>query len=195
MSIISTSRRKTIQAFGGLVLYSSLTSAAVLTSRKALAQQLQTPACGRQTPSQMEGPFFTPLSPERIKLIEQGMKAPVMRLVGQVVDTACRPISGALLDFWQCDDKGRYDNQGYLLRGHQYANSNGEFRLETLVPGEYPGRTPHLHVKVQPKNGPVLTTQLYLPSHPRNTRDFLFDPRLVMVSSGSEFQFKFVLAA
>ena len=64
-----------------------------------------------------------------------------MRIVGQVVDAACRPISGALLDFWQSDDRGRYDNQGYLLRGHQYANAKGEFRLDTLVPGEYPGRT------------------------------------------------------
>ena len=193
MSHISPLRRKTIQACGGLILYPSLASAAILTSRKALAQQPKTPACGRQTPTQMEGPFFTPLSPERSKLIEPGMKAPMMRLVGQVVDTACRPIPGALLDFWQCDDKGRYDNKGYLLRGHQYASRNGDFRLETVVPGEYPGRTPHLHVKVQPRNGSVLTTQLYLPQHPGNARDFLFDPRLVLGSRGSEFHFQFVL--
>jgi protocatechuate 3,4-dioxygenase beta subunit len=143
----------------------------------------------------MEGPFFTPLSPERARLIEPGMKAPRMRLTGQVVDSTCRPISGALLDFWQCDDRGQYDNQGYRLRGHQYANSKGEFMLETLVPGEYPSRTPHFHVKVQRRNGPVLTTQLYLPDHPRNARDFLFDPRLIIVSRGADFHFQFVLPA
>jgi len=61
------------------------------------------------------------------------------------------------------------------------------------VPGEYPGRTPHFHVKVQGKSGRVLTTQLYLPNHPRNRRDFLFDPRLLLSSQGSELRFQFVL--
>ena len=195
MHKLVSARRKALQAFGGLTLYGGLLSPSLLTSRKALAQQAATPGCGIKTPSQMEGPFFTPLSPERARLIEPGMKAPRMRLTGQVVDSTCRPIPGALLDFWQCDDRGQYDNQGYRLRGHQYANSKGEFMLETLVPGEYPGRTPHFHVKVQRRNGPVLTTQLYLPDHPRNARDFLFDRRLIIVSRGADFHFQFVLPA
>ena len=189
-----TSRRQSLLALGGLSLCVGMSSASILTTRKAMAQQAATPACGKPTAPQMEGPFFTPLSPERTNLLEPGMKAPSMRILGQVVDAACRPVPGALLDFWQSDDRGRYDNQGYLLRGHQYANAKGEFRLDTLVPGEYPGRTPHFHVKVQRRNGPVLTTQLYLPNHPRNMRDFLFDPRLVLTSRGSEFQFQFVLS-
>jgi protocatechuate 3,4-dioxygenase beta subunit len=118
-----------------------------------------------------------------------------MKLVGQVVDTSCRPIPGALLDFWQCDDKGHYDNEGYRLRGHQHTNNKGEFFLETLIPGEYPGRTPHFHVKVRGKSRHVLTTQLYLPNHPRNRRDFLFDPKLLLSAQGSELRFQFVLSA
>ncbi|MFZ9813104.1 MAG: intradiol ring-cleavage dioxygenase [Burkholderiaceae bacterium] len=166
----------------------------MLTSRKSLAQSLPaTPACGSRTPPQMEGPFFTPLSPERASLLEADMRGPRMVLKGQVVDSACRPLAGALLDFWQCDDQGRYDNQGYRLRGHQFANRQGAFSLSTLLPGEYPGRTPHLHVKVQPANGRVLTTQLYLPDHPRNQRDFLFDPRLVVSKKDDGFYFQFVV--
>jgi bacterioferritin-associated ferredoxin len=188
-------RRQSLLALGGLALHLGLSSASILTTRKTLAQQPATPSCGKQTPPQMEGPFFTPLSPERANLIEPGMKAPRVRIVGHVVDVNCRPIPGALLDFWQTDDLGRYDNKGYLLRGHQYSNAKGEFRLDTLIPGEYPGRTPHFHVKVQHNNGPILTTQLYLPNHPRNTRDFLFDPRLVLASSGPELRFQFVLAS
>jgi protocatechuate 3,4-dioxygenase beta subunit/bacterioferritin-associated ferredoxin len=189
------SRRQSLLALGGLALSIGMSSASLLTTRKASAQQAATPPCGKQTPQQMEGPFFTPLSPERTNLIEPGMRAPSLRIVGRVVDLNCRPLHGALLDFWQTDDLGRYDNKGYLLRGHQYSNAKGEFRLDTLIPGEYPGRTPHFHVKVQHKSGPVLTTQLYLPSHPRNTRDFLFDPKLVLSSRGSELQFQFVLAS
>ena len=182
-----------LKGFSALMLAVGVASPAIFTSRKSFAQQALTPSCGKQTPPQMEGPFFTPLSPERTSLITPDMKAARMRLIGQVVDASCRPIAGALLDFWQCDDKGRYDNEGYRLRGHQYTNNKGEFLLETLVPGEYPGRTPHFHVKVQGKSGRVLTTQLYLPKHPRNRRDFLFDPQLILSTRGSDMLFQFVL--
>ncbi|MFZ9734502.1 MAG: intradiol ring-cleavage dioxygenase [Burkholderiaceae bacterium] len=188
------SRRKLVLTLGSGVVASTLAAPWVLTSRKSLAQSLPaTPACGSRTPPQMEGPFFTPLSPERASLLEADMRGPRMVLKGQVVDSACRPLAGALLDFWQCDDQGRYDNQGYRLRGHQFANRQGAFSLSTLLPGEYPGRTPHLHVKVQPANGRVLTTQLYLPDHPRNQRDFLFDPRLVVSKKDDGFYFQFVV--
>lgn len=188
-----SSRRTLVLTLGSGVVASTLAAPWVLTPRKSLAQTLPaTPTCGSRTPSQMEGPFFTPLSPERVSLLEADMRGPRMVLKGQVVDSACRPLAGALLDFWQCDDQGRYDNQGYRLRGHQLANRQGAFSLSTLLPGEYPGRTPHIHVKVQPVNGRVLTTQLYLPDHPRNQRDFLFDPRLVVTKKDDGFYFQFV---
>ena len=193
-STVRLARRQLVKGCSSLVLCVGLVSPSILTSRKAFAQQRPTtPGCGEQTPPQMEGPFFTPLSPERTSLIEPGMKAERMRLIGEVVDTSCRPLAGALLDFWQCDDQGRYDNEGYRLRGHQYTNAKGQFLLETLVPGEYPGRTPHLHVRVQGPKGRPLTTQLYLPSHPRNQRDFLFDPRLIVKAQGPNMHFQFVI--
>jgi protocatechuate 3,4-dioxygenase beta subunit len=189
-----SSRRTLVLTLGSGVVASTLAAPWVLTPRKSLAQTLPaTPACGSRTQAQMEGPFFTPLSPERASLLEADMRGPRMVLKGQVVDSACRPLAGALLDFWQCDDQGRYDNQGYRLRGHQLANRQGAFSLSTLLPGEYPGRTPHIHVKVQPVNGRVLTTQLYLPDHPRNQRDFLFDPRLVILKKDDGFFFQFVV--
>ena len=76
---------------------------------------------------------------------------------------ACKPLAGALLDFWQADDKGRYDNSGSRLRGHQFTDAEGRYRLRSVVPGLYPGRTRHIHVKVQSRDGRVLTTQLYFP--------------------------------
>src|SRR3712207_6926313 len=50
------------------------------------------------------------------------------------VDTRCRPVAGALLDFWQADARGEYDNSGFRLRGHQFADSRGRYRLRTVVP-------------------------------------------------------------
>ena len=195
MNIRGANRRRWLQISGGLFLQAGLVAPIIFTTQKSSAQQTATPSCGRSTPPQMAGPFFTPQSPERSSLIEPSLKAKRMRLMGQVVDTRCQPIPGVLLDFWQCDEKGEYDNQGFRLRGHQFADRKGQFVLETVVPGAYPGRTPHLHVKVQCKGGQILTTQLYLPGHPGNAGDFLFDPRLLMVARGPDFFYQFVLAS
>ncbi len=195
MTIRGTNRRRWLQISGGLFLQAGLVAPIIFTTQKSSAQQTATPSCGRSTPPQMAGPFFTPQSPERSSLIEPNMKAKRMRLMGRVVDTRCQPVPGALLDFWQCDEKGEYDNQGFRLRGHQFADRKGQFVLDTVVPGAYPGRTPHLHVKVQRKGGQILTTQLYLPGHPGNAGDFLFDPRLLMVARGSAFFYPFLLAS
>ena len=69
-------------------------------------------------------------------------------------------VARALLDVWHADDRGGYDTAGFRLRGHQFTDGSGRFELETIVPGLYPGRTRHIHVKVQAPNGPILTTQL-----------------------------------
>lgn len=195
MQEITISRRNVLQRCTRYVISFGLITPAILTSRKSLAQQLALPICEKQTPSQLEGPFFRPLSPERVNLVETKMKAPRMRLTGLVVDKACRPIPGAMLDFWQCDEKGRYDTSGFSLRGHQFSNKRGEFFLETLIPGSYPGRTPHLHVKVQRRGARVLTTQLYLPNQAGNAQDFLFDPSLSLLQQGQDFYWQFVLSS
>ncbi len=159
-----------------------------------------TPSCADDddvTPRQTEGPFFTPSSPERTSLLEGGESGPSMMLQGHVVDTSCQPVAGALLDFWQADAAGQYDNVGYRLRGHQFADASGAYRLETIVPAVYPGRTRHFHVKVQAPNQPVLTTQLYFPNEPANARDGIFQPELLMqvedTDAGKAASFTFVL--
>jgi protocatechuate 3,4-dioxygenase beta subunit len=158
-----------------------------------------TPSCGesRPTQAQTEGPYFKPRSPERASLIEPGVVGTKLVLTGMVRTTACRPVAHALLDFWQADGRGRYDNEGFRLRGHQYADALGRYRLETVMPGEYPSRTPHIHVKLQPPGGRILTTQLYFPDQPRNARDGIFRPELLMALAdapdGKSGRFDFVL--
>lgn len=169
----------------------------------ALAQQgglRPTPACadeGDITPIQTEGPYFRPSSPSRASLIEPGMPGTRMVVTGLVLSTACAPIPRALLDFWHADDRGEYDNVGFRLRGHLFTDDNGRYRLETIVPGLYPGRTRHFHVKVQAPNQPVLTTQLYFPGEQQNARDSIFSPDLVMkvedAGGGKLGRFNFVL--
>jgi protocatechuate 3,4-dioxygenase beta subunit len=172
----SPTRRKII--LGGAVAASGLALGEDLLAQGYLTP---TPACGGvATLAQTEGPFFSPNSPERQSLLEPGMKGRALELVGLVVTRSCKPVSGALLDFWQADADGAYDNSGFRLRGHQFASREGGYRLRTIVPARYTGRTAHIHVKVQAPNRPVLTTQLYFPDEPGNARDSLFRRELVM---------------
>src|SRR5262245_37803990 len=79
------------------------------------------------TPRQTEGPYFTPNSPGRTNLVEDGMAGERIALAGFVLDRHCRPVSSALLDLWHCDAAGVYDNDGYRLRGHQFSDAQGRF--------------------------------------------------------------------
>ena len=161
-----------------------------------------TPACGADeapTPSQTAGPFFKPDSPHRTSLVEPSLAGTRLVVDGLVLSTECTPIANALLDFWHTDDEGDYDLSGYRLRGHQFSDAAGRFRLETIVPGAYSGRTRHIHVRVQPRGGRILTTQLYFPGEARNETDGIFSPRLLMdvsaAGSGRRASFDFVLEA
>jgi protocatechuate 3,4-dioxygenase beta subunit len=166
-------RRRIVVAAGTAV---AMAAAWPLRSRSASP----TPACGSPTHPQTEGPYFAPQSPQRADLVEPGIEGQALTLSGIVSDAACRPIAGTLIDIWQADAAGRYDNTGFRLRGHLFSDDQGRFVLRTIVPGAYPGRTRHLHLRLQPPGGRVLTTQLYFPDDPGNPRDGLFDPALLM---------------
>ena len=116
-------------------------------------------ACsGLPTSDNQEGPYYSPGSPEKANLVEEGMSGAPVRIVGQVFDNSCNPIAGAKLDFWQADFDGVYDNQGYTLRGHVFTDEDGAYVLESIEPGPYTGRPPHIHVKVFAPSGQELLT-------------------------------------
>ncbi len=159
-----------------------------------------TPACtdgDDPTPVQTEGPFFRTSSPAKANLAADVSTGTRLLVTGSVLTTACRPVARALIDVWQTDADGVYDNQGYRLRGHLFTGDDGRYRLETIVPGLYPGRTRHIHVKVQAPNGPVLTTQLYFPGEPANARDGIYRRELEMevtdAAGGRQGRFDFVV--
>lgn len=159
-----------------------------------------TPECDdgdEPTHDQMEGPYFKPNSPLRTSLVTSSTPGVPLTVSGYVFGRECRPIPGVLLDFWQADNNGGYDMSGYNFRGHQFTDQSGAFSLTTIVPGLYPGRTRHIHVKVQAPGSGILTTQLYFPGEPRNGTDMLYDPALLMnvrtAGSGKQGSFDFVL--
>jgi protocatechuate 3,4-dioxygenase beta subunit len=170
--------------------------AVALPFARVVRAQTRTLTCGEITPRQTEGPFFKTNTPQRITRIEPGSQAPKLVVIGRVLAPDCTPIKGALLDFWHADERGHYDNRGYRYRGHQFSDADGRYRLETIVPADYAGRTRHIHVKVQPPGGRVLTTQLYFPNQRDNSRDGLFREDLVLrMKDPSQGAFDFIVAA
>jgi protocatechuate 3,4-dioxygenase beta subunit len=149
------------------------------------------------TPELTEGPYFTANSPERATLFEEGMAGTKIVITGYVYTTDCQPVANALLDFWQADGNGVYDNSGFTLRGHQFTDSSGRYQLVTVVPGIYPGRTEHIHVKVQAPNGRSITSQLFFPGVAQNDSDGIYSENLLLTIQGSsdglQGQFNFVV--
>lgn len=150
------------------------------------------------TPAMTEGPYFKAGSPEDASLFEDGMAGTRLVLSGYVLTTDCQPVANALVDIWQADAQGNYDNAGYRLRGHVFTDATGRYQIETVVPGEYPGRTEHIHVKVQGPGGPVLTTQLFFPGVQHNETDRIFSDKLLLeiqdTPDGVQGIYNFVIA-
>ena len=100
-----------------------------------------TPSCrdpDDPSPPNALGPFFKPRSPRRRVLRRRGVRGVPLVVTGTVFSTHCRPVRGALLDFWQADDRGVYDNAGFRLRGHQFSDRRGRYRLVTVLPERGP---------------------------------------------------------
>ena len=151
-------------------------------------------AAARATPSQTLGPFYPRHAAERPpqtdadllsfdgnRLLGRGVP---LYLTGRVLDRRGGPLAQAEVEIWQCDANAVYHHpaggaeaerdphfQGY---GRALTEADGSFHFRTIRPVAYPGRTPHIHVRVTPRGGGVLATQLYLPDEPGNARDFLF---------------------
>ena len=144
-----------------------------------------------RTPWQGEGPFY----PDRIPgdtdndlvkngdtSVEAGGK--ILILNGMLVNLDSKPIIGVSIEIWQTDKNGVYLHSGSFARntldkkfqgfGRTKTDRNGHFSFRTIVPTEYPGRTPHIHMKLWREGKNILTTQLYILDHPHNKNDFLF---------------------
>ena len=122
------------------------------------------PTCA-PTRTDAEGPFYKANAPERDNT-GRGL------VVAGVVKSAsgCGPVAGARIEWWAANSKGDYDD-GH--RATQQADREGRYRYETDFPARYPGRPPHLHVRVTAPGHQPLTTQLY-PKPGQSTIQFDF---------------------
>lgn len=178
-SLLDSARRRTLIASAAVVAFPAL----------SLRAQAQMPATQRRlTPAQSEGPFYPVNLPtdSDADLLRNGdlryAKGRPAWVEGTVTDLAGRPVRGAVVEIWQCDEQGRYHHPGDGDRadrafqgfGKAEVDNEGRYRFRTIRPVAYAGRAPHIHVKVKLDRRDLLTTQLYAQGDPGNARDSLW---------------------
>ncbi len=148
---------------------------------------------GILTPRASEGPFypkpsmrFDDIDNNLVKVADAVTEAggEIILLKGQILSKEGQPLAGHRIEIWQCDVNGiylhtgdrrrvTYDN-GFQGFGHDITDANGYYRFRTIKPTVYPGRAPHIHVKVWDREQELLTTQFYIAGYKYNDSDGLF---------------------
>jgi protocatechuate 3,4-dioxygenase beta subunit len=158
-----------------------------------------------RTPRLTEGPFYPdklPLDTDNDLLIVNDAIKPavgeITHLSGKILDAKGSPIKNAVIEIWQVDNNGVYLHSNDSSRRQRDTNfqgfgrfttsSTGEYYFRTIKPVPYPGRTPHIHVKVKKGGKELLTTQIFVNGHTQNRTDMVlrglrepFDRELVLV--------------
>ncbi len=158
------------------------------------------------TPAVADAGTFKAGSPARTSLVEPGVTARRIVLSGFVIGIKCGRVKDAQLEFWHADPGGTYDMQGFLFRGQQRTDTDGRYRLETVMPGAAGARPPVIAARLTPPGQPALTTLLFFPDTSANARDPRFASKLVMKKgsnvptpsekpgeTGQAFTFDFIL--
>ena len=121
------------------------------------------------TPTETIGPFPSLADFTRSDIRENKQGLPVTLTIAVVnTNSACAPVSGAVVDIWQCDADGNYSQYGNernltYLRGLQTTDSTGKVTFVTIYPGWYQGRATHIHIEVTMNGRSVKVTQIAFP--------------------------------
>jgi protocatechuate 3,4-dioxygenase alpha subunit len=95
------------------------------------------------------GPFFPREFAEGandLTLLE-GKRLPgePIEITGRVVELDGRPLDNVILEIWQADAGGRFDNPHFLGWGRAATDAQGDYLFRTIKPGACPGRAPHIN--------------------------------------------------
>jgi protocatechuate 3,4-dioxygenase beta subunit len=129
------------------------------------------PDCG--TTADILGPYYRAGAPFRTDLTVPGHTAPALLVKGTVFGADCTsPLAGALVEYWQSDSAGRYDNDSpdFRFRGQFRTGADGQYAFSTIVPGRYLNgntyRPSHIHFRITAPGYPELVSQVYFKDDP-----------------------------
>jgi protocatechuate 3,4-dioxygenase beta subunit len=106
-------------------------------------------------------------------------------LLLRLADTKDRVVDNAQIEVWQCDVQAQYRHPsvdltdgafdpGFQGFGAARTGADGVVLMRTIRPVAYPGRTPHIHIKLRHASFGEFTSQLFVAGDAGNARDFLW---------------------
>ena len=148
------------------------------------------PADRVPTPRMTEGPFYPRTFPKdidgdltRVMGRTSTAQGKVLDVTGRIVDRTGKPLAGAKLEVWQCDNQGLYHHVGDMQPagdpdfqgfGAVSTDAEGRYAFRTIQPVPYSGRSPHIHFLVRDGARTALVSQMFIEGGAGNEQDFLY---------------------
>ncbi len=172
-------------------------AAAGLVAKRLGADTAAPAACSEATAAQTAGPYYPTHdredeNPDLTQVRGRPGRAAgdVVVVHGRVLDEACRPVAGALVEIWQANKWGRYDHEkdaanprpldpNFQYWAEMLTDAEGRFRFRTIKPGSYPAgddgwvRPPHIHFRLSRRGYHELVTQMYFAGEELNEGDLI----------------------
>ena len=91
------------------------------------------------------GPFFPREFAEGANDLAAGAKGEVIEITGRVTQLDGRALDNLVIEIWQADSEGRFDNPAFFGWGRAATDADGVYRFRTIKPGAYGNRVPHIN--------------------------------------------------
>lgn len=106
-------------------------------------------------------------------------KGELLIIEGFVVDLLDKPIEGAVVQIWHTNYLGYYQDRAkprdidldFAGTGTSITDKRGKYSFTTIMPYFYGDRAPHVHFMIKKTGFNTLTTEMFFPEHPRNSKD------------------------
>jgi protocatechuate 3,4-dioxygenase alpha subunit len=91
------------------------------------------------------GPFFPREFAAGANDLAAGARGEPIEITGRVVQADGRALDNVVLEIWQADAEGRFDNPAFCGWGRAATDSAGVYLYRTITPGAAQGRAPHIN--------------------------------------------------
>jgi protocatechuate 3,4-dioxygenase beta subunit len=175
-------RREALIAFAGVAggaLWQAACGSGASTGAASSSTEAAAASVCVLSPEVTEGPYYIANHFTRRDITDGRPGLPLALRITVVDADTCKPIPGADVEIWHADAVGVYsgfsgnvppsgagghatpNHSKRFMRGHQKSDSNGRVLFDTVYPGWYRGRTPHIHLMVHVGGSVVHTGQLF----------------------------------
>ena len=91
------------------------------------------------------GPFFPREFAAGLNDLARGVPGEAIEITGRVVQADGRALDNVVLEIWQADTDGRFDNAAFTGWGRAATDADGVYAFRTIKPGACQGRAPHIN--------------------------------------------------